>query len=381
MNKKLLDVGYTVCGLIGDEINKKSIDCSVFKADDENLISFLRMHNLTTAFVCILEDKNVDFNIGSYNHKSALFKQLKYNVLSDKLNATFSHNHIKHIVLKGKTIQKFYPEHLVRTSTDIDLYIPFDSVVDAVSLMKNDGFSLVVNSDTDLTLQKEPIYNVEFHTDLGGFSDTQKSVMNQLIQNAYIKDEYVGEFCDSDVYIYALNHLYKHFVLSGAGVRMFLDVYLMCKNAQLDFDYINEVLKKLKIDGFNETVLQINEILFEHKKPTPQLEEVIGFVFDSGTFGKLTTFEHLTYLNDSVTDMTKRELSTLHYGVSFKAMSMRYPILKKCPFLYPFSFIYRFVNGMIHKHDLFTRIIKSKKNVSDEKINKYKRIFEIAKIK
>ena len=377
MNRELLDTGYNICRFLGDEINFSSPDFSILNPCDENLINFLKIHNLSTIVSCIVEKHNVDFTIPSYNHSKDVFKQLKYNIFADDISKLFCDHKINHILLKGKSIQKFYPEYIVRTSSDVDFYVPECFMDQATNLMFNEGFIC----DGGESFQKDSFYNIELHNDMGGLNKSQKQIMLSLCDKYSDSESFFSELTDSDIYVYAVNHLYKHFVLSGVGVRMFFDIYLMKKNAQLDFEYINTMLSKLQIDGFYETVLKINDILFEGKKASCELEEVVSFIFDSGMYGKLSTFDHLTIVTRQMSGVSSVEQTLVNYGLGFKYMKNRYPILYKFPVLYPFSFIHRFVNGMFNRRDVLNRVIKRRKNVAPDKIDEYKRIFEIAKIK
>lgn len=66
-------------------------------------------------------------------------------------------------------------------------------------------------------------------------------------------------FSDNDFYVYFIVHTYKHFLNSGMGLRTVLDVYLYVSNLQekLDFDYIEEQLKKLDAYDFEQTFRSI----------------------------------------------------------------------------------------------------------------------------
>ena len=78
-----------------------------------------------------------------------------------------------------------------------------------------------------------------------GFSDKQIEILLSLCDNAVkIRGERY-ELTDSDAYIYSMFHLYKHFVYSGVGVRMFLDNYLIEKNGDIYFSYVEKIFKKL----------------------------------------------------------------------------------------------------------------------------------------
>ncbi|MBQ8539793.1 MAG: nucleotidyltransferase family protein, partial [Ruminococcus sp.] len=268
-------------------------------------------------------------------------------------------------------------------SNDIDIYVDKLQIKDAITAMLSEGFTVKSedNNKGEYGLKKEPRYYVELHTNFEGFSKKQKEILLNFADNANKVSGERYELTDSDNYIYTLFHLYKHFVNSGVGVRMFLDVYLIKKNAGIDFDYVNPILKELDIDGFAVVVDEIGKVLFEGETPSDDLRKVVEFVFDSGIFGTVYNNQHLRKINTGTQHLTKAQRLKMNYGIGFHAMKKRYPILKKLPILYPFSFIHRFFYGLIHKRKVLSDAINAQKSLSADKVDEYKKIFEIAKIK
>lgn len=388
MDSTYIKNGYIVCKAIGDAVNSKKSDVYKIESvkDYEAIISFVDKHKLATLFSYAsdrIEFLDFDKNINNFlSTKDGIFKQMKYDILSDSISKKLSENKIKHIILKGSQIQKYYPKNTIRTSTDIDVYVDKSQLEIADSVMLSQGFSFESkHSDYEFGYKKEPRYYVELHTNLEGFSDKQKEILLGFTANANKVCGERYELTDSDCYIYTLFHLYKHFVRSGVGVRMFLDIYLIKKNADIDFDYVNPILKELDIDGFAGVVDEITLALFEGKKASKDITKVIAFVLESGIFGKANANLHLSKINKSTQHMSNLQWYFINYGLGYRAMKKRYPILKKLPFLYPFSFIHRFFYGLIHKRDVLDKVIKDEKSVSSDRVDKYKEIFEIAKIK
>ena len=106
------------------------------------------------------------------------------------------------------------------------------------------------------------------------------------------------------------------------------------------------------IDKFEKTVTEINKCLFDGQEVPEKLNCVIEFICKSGTFGTKTDFRYLSKINSAVTNKSNFEKFKESYGIGFEAMKDRYPILEKCPFLYPFSFIHRFFYGILYKGEV-----------------------------
>ena len=392
MNNLYVKNGYAVCKIIADSINHKEnnnyITCDT-KDDFSARIDFIKKHNLISIWSSVINRKSCDAHkdyekygesIDDCSHH--IFRQMKFDSMREKVSKHLSSHHIRHIILKGCTTDKYYPSDVIRTSTDVDIFLHKKDFENAKTALEELGFYFEKTHDNkEFHFRKEPRYYIEVHTTLEGFSDRQIKILLKLSDNA---NQVCGdrfELTDSDAYIYSMFHLYKHFVFSGVGVRMFLDNYLMEKNGNIDFSYTDRVFKELDIDGFVKTAREINMVLFENKTPDEELEEVINFVFDSGVFGKCYTKVHLDEINRTTKHQSKLKRFSIDNGLSFISMSKRYPILKQAPILYPFSFIHRFFYGIIFKRDVLKAEKEFRDTLSQDRIEKYKRIFEIANIR
>ena len=390
MDNKYIENGYIICKTIGDVINQKiniPVKCKT-KADAEDRVNFLKFHNLITLFdFCVDADDFISF-FGADNYQKickivnkSAFKQLKCDLMSDNISQSFSKAGIKHIVLKGTEYKKFYPDNIVRISNDIDIYIQMNYLETAEKVLNEKGFVFDISYDNkEFQYKKEPRYSVELHTAMDGFNVNQESILLSLANNAEKVSGNRYSLNNNDFYIFSLFHLYKHFVQSGAGVRMFLDVFLIKKNGNLDFEYINNKLKALNIDGFESVVTKINLCLFEAMTAADDIKDVIEFIFESTTFGKASTNLYLSKINNKIFYSSNFEQLKLDTGLSFTAMKNRYPLLNKLPVLYPFSLVYRFIYGLTHKRKLITNAQKFKKSIPSHKLNKYKKIFKTVKI-
>ena len=390
MNNAYIENGYVICKALGDAMNGKvnSVEKCRDKEDVECRLKFLKAHNLLTFYDFVIDKNDVEFYLGkdksklfSDKVKKAVFKQMKLEMKSDTISARLRESSVKHLILKGITLKRFYPKNIVRTSTDIDIYVDESDLSVADEVLKNLGFTFEGRyNECDYNYIKEPRYKVEVHSSMDGYTKEQKHTLKQLADKTLENNCDVCSLSDDDTYIYIVFHLYKHFVQSGAGVRMLLDIHLMRKNANLDFSYISPILCELGIDGFEEVMSKICRVLFENEEADDELKDVVEFIFDSGAFGKVSNYRHLSKINLTQTYRSKTKQMSLAYGLSFKAMKERYPVLKKAPVLYPFSFIHRFIYGVFHRRDVLKKEYIQQKSISKSRIKDYEKIFITTKI-
>lgn len=390
MNNAYIENGYIICKALGDAVNEKVNTVEKCKSEDDLKcrLRFLKSHNLLTFLSFVVDKEDISFYLGEEKCREleskvnkAVFKQLKLELMSDTISEKLSNSDVNHLILKGTTLKKYYPKNIVRTSSDIDIHIDKSDLAVVDEVLKSLGFSLELTyNGCEFNYSKAPQYYVEVHTLMEGFTDTQKKVLKDLAESTFKTDEKAHRLSDNDTYIHLVFHLYKHFVNSGAGVRMLLDLYLMRKNADLDFLYIKDVLQKLGVDGFEEVMSRICLVLFENEEADEDVKDVIAFIFDSGAFGKLSNNRHLSKINTKQTNITKAQRMSSSYGLGFDSMKERYPILKKYPVLYPFSFIHRFFYGIIHRRDVLKNAAKAQKNISSDRVDEYRKIFITARI-
>ena len=228
MNNAYIENGYVICKALGDAMNGKvnSVEKCRDKEDVECRLKFLKAHNLLTFYDFVIDKNDVDFYLGkdksklfSDKVKKAVFKQMKLEMKSDAISARLRESSVKHLILKGITLKKFYPKNIVRTSTDIDIYVDESDLSVADEVLKNLGFTFEGRyNECDYNYIKDPRYKVEVHTSMDGYTKEQKHTLKQLADKTLENNCDVSSLSDDDTYIYIVFHLYKHFVQSGAGV-------------------------------------------------------------------------------------------------------------------------------------------------------------------
>lgn len=385
-----IENGYMICKSIGNSLNlkdNKPEKCNT-KEDIDSRINFLIAHNLVTLLDIVVDKNDLTSLLDKDESKKindrvdqAVFRQFKCDMMSDNISKSLSENSVRHIVLKGTEFKRFYPDNMVRTSSDIDVYVSPGDEKNADKVLGDMGFVFDGAYDNvEFSYKKEPRYYVELHTDMEGFSAKQKSILQALTDNASRVCCEKYSLNDNDFYIYSLFHLYKHFVSSGAGVKMFLDIYLIRKKGALDYEYIVPILDELGIQGFEQAVTKINNHLFEDALADDDIKDVVEFIFDSGTFGKVSNNRHLSKINAKAKGVKRWDQMKTNYGVGFDAMKKRYPVLERFPALYPFSFIHRFFNGIIHKRDVIKSAAERERSISKDRVDRYNKIFKIMQI-
>lgn len=189
-----------------------------------------------------------------------IYKSVLMDVEREAIQDFFEENNIWYMLLKGMVIRKYYPAPELREMADNDILFDNKYSKEVYDFMTARGYkSDDYNKGYHDEYLKPPAYNFEMHRQLVSSKERPKwyeyykDVKSILINDANGKNQFY--FSDNDFYVYFIVHTYKHFLNSGMGLRTVLDVYLYLNNLQdkLDFDYIEEQLKKLDAYDFEQT--------------------------------------------------------------------------------------------------------------------------------
>ena len=270
---------YMVIKILGDFVNNKIIDKDFFYeniidvANEENsqkiyigrLYYIAKKHNLVSLMAQAMEKMGFESDSEIWKRwlkekNQLIYKSVLMDVEREAIQDFFEENNIWYMLLKGMVIRKYYPAPELREMADNDILFDNKYSKEVYDFMTARGYkSDDYNKGYHDEYLKPPAYNFEMHRQLVSSKERPKwyeyykDVKSILINDANGKNQFY--FSDNDFYVYFIVHTYKHFLNSGMGLRTVLDVYLYVSNLQdkLDFDYIEEQLKKLDAYDFEQT--------------------------------------------------------------------------------------------------------------------------------
>lgn len=347
--------------LISLYLNKK--EASDFVIDKDNLSFFVRFskyHSLSAFLFKAIEKTKVQFN-KEYIHKLEepyflnLRKVASFKKEREELYRYLNDNNIDFLPLKGIVIKDYYYDENTREFADHDiLFEPSkDDLVKKYFVERGYEIEIYRRSNHDVYL-KDPFFNFEMHRALFGETGDNENIVkyfNDYLSKAQVKDNKERVLSKEDFYIYFTAHSYKHYHVSGCGIRTLIDYYFYLKNNELDFDYINKELEKIDLLDFSNQIKNLAIKVFSEEALNEQEEEMLLYIASSGTYG---TIEH------SVAKGVK-EKGKFRYFMSrvfppYRFYKSAYPWAYKYPILIPFAWLARF----------FRVIFKSRKRMNSE---------------
>lgn len=268
---------------------------------------------------------------------------------------------VRIIPLKGCAMKGLYPAPNLRVMSDVDLLYEGVSEEKLAELMEEAGYSTEnLKSGNHDVFHKKPCMNIELHRKLMSDTSPYKPLFENMFDRA-VPDEVIPNLYHlkpEDFYLHVIAHAAKHFQNSGLGIRPVGDIYVVNQSFRDTWDRANidDRLKSVGLDKFEEKVRGVAYAFFgtEEKEIS---EDAINFFFRGSTYGN--------YGKVSWNYMGKGGKSHLGFLLSrtflpYSSMKEIYPILGKWPILYPFSWIYRVFDVLLHRRHNLVAVATSK---------------------
>ena len=382
---------YMVIKILGDFVNNKIIDKDFFNeniidvANEENsqkiyigrIYYIAKKHNLVSIMAQAMEKLGFESDSDIWKRwlkekNQLIYKSVLMDVEREAIQDFFEKNNIWYMLLKGMVIRKYYPAPELREMADNDILFDNKYSKEVYEFMTARGYkSDDYNKGYHDEYLKPPAYNFEMHRQLVSSKERpkwyeyHKDVKSILIKDTNENRETAANnesnntsnqfyFSDNDFYVYFIVHTYKHFLNSGMGLRTVLDVYLYVSNLQekLDFDYIEEQLKKLDAYDFEQTFRSIAFKMFDENLEDRKWwdlfdvkeQEMLSYVLDAGTYGNL---ENSVVHKMGYTKGEKKKTSDKARYIfrrlfpSMDTIEEFFPFFYKHKWAIPFLYIYR----------------------------------------
>ena len=357
--------------LLSIYLNKKEAPDFVI---DKNLLSFfvkLSKHHSTTALLYkALVTTKVDVDPESIKKLEQYYllnlrKVALFNEERKALYQRFKEKEVNYLPLKGIVINNYYPDPYIREFADNDILFEDKAspIVKEFFVKRGYDVKLYKKSNHDV-YTKKPFFNFEMHRAL--FYENEDNAKNveyfkDYLSKAPIKEGYEHYQKDEDFYIYFLAHTYKHYHVSGCGIRTLVDIYLYLRNKNLDFNYINEQLKTLDLLEFSNNIKSLSFKLFNDESLNEEEENMLLFIASSGTYG---TLAHS--VDKGVKEKGKFGYFMIRVFPPYSFYKLAYPWAYKVPILIPIAWLCRFFRVLFHNPKKATKELKMISKHKDE---------------
>ena len=262
-------------------------------------------------------------------------------------------NNIPHFVVKGLAVAELYPVPKLRAMGDIDLVIKHEDREKCHNIIINSGYKCVSKQDDREWQYYKNNVELELHDRL-----VYDEAVNEKGQDEFFNDcwRHVqdGQLDWNFHLLFLIFHLRKHFMNSGVGFRMFMDLAVVAENAHVDWSILEDNLKKTGMLEFAKKCYGFIGRWFCIYSPIIDLidedffEEASQKVFTDGVFGFDNSDNKINISVNKVRNNKYPKLSLLLLSVkecfpSWKLLSgtSTYKYLRNNKLLLPIAWIHR----------------------------------------
>lgn len=354
------------CVLNNKVPSKEKLD----KMDLSRLYTVAKKHSLTAITAYALESAG----IFDKEFEEAKNKAIRKNILLDtermRLLGILEKEGIWYMPLKGSILKDMYPQMGMRQMADNDILFDISRREDVRRIMDDLGFKLKAEREVVDEYTKEPVYNFEMHGEL--FMEYQVGAMADYylgIKERMVKDDDNGfgyHFSHEEFYLFMLAHEYKHFILSGTGIRSLLDTYVFLKKYgdELDRSYVDAELGKMGIAEYELKSRELSMKLFDGIKLGEEESDLLDYYIFSGTYGSVENIVNKIIKKNGSGSSAKIKYIVKRITVPYRKddpdyqnFEMAYPFFYKHKILLPLLPLYRLINSVIeHRDRIFSEL-------------------------
>ena len=285
----------------------------------------------------LLENELVSENTPKYQSflYNAIYRYQQQNYELERIRALLERIGVPFILLKGSVIRKFYPEPWMRTSCDIDILVRKADLDKAQNtIIQELGYERKGNSTHDISFFSKSGVCLELHFELKEPEFTEPPILLDIWNSQEIASvsEYEYAMSPELFLLYHIYHMAKHFIHGGCGIKPVVDLWIIKNKMGFDEEKAATLLKENDLFDFYRGVSDLADVWFENKEHSDITREMEDYILEGGVYGTLE--QQLAMSQSRKGGKFKHLLSKIF--LSYDAMLIYYPSLKKCPILFPF---------------------------------------------
>lgn len=278
------------------------------------------------------------------------------------ISRTLSLAGIRHIPLKGAVLRELYPSPLMRQSADIDVLVEEKNLNAAISALTGTlGYKAGKREFHDVSLYTADGMHLELHYNIKENDGALDAVLDRAWEYAIENDGYEYRFSREFSLFHILTHLVYHFVNGGCGIKPFSDMWLYEKKIGYDREAFLTLCRESGLEEFYYNVENLTRVWFDGEKHTPLTYKMEAHVIHNAICGAA---EKSVVLTQSKRGGRVRYILSRIF-MPYRSLSIRYPVLKKCPILLPIFEVVRWFSLLFGDKKRVMRELESTKQITD----------------
>ena len=184
-----------------------------------------------------------------------------------EMSSFFSKHGYKSIILKGQANATMYPDALIRTPGDIDIWVDakMSDIINFVrKIYPSSHYSLhhikfPYYKDTSVEVHYRPIYLKNWWADKRFQLYVDKNKKRFFENKIAVGDSTVSALTTNFNFVYQILHMYAHLFTTRNNFKQYIDYYYLLKQMHTETDYVqtNALFKSLHVGKFAAGVVWI----------------------------------------------------------------------------------------------------------------------------
>ena len=270
-----------------------------------------------------------------------------YQSAEEVLRWQLERKQIHFLILEGVDLRELYPQKEMRKMDCIRILVPKGELLRIDTMMRSMDYEPQENREDDgILYYKIPGVFVMFYDKIKFVNQKLEKYFDSPVR-MYSKKKgyrYLRCFDKEEAYLYMAGRAANDYALGRATVRTVLDFWLYEKahKEELNWPYVDKVLKRHKILEFSERLLKLGDIWFQNEI-SDEMEiynAMEAYILSRGEQGRQLSGKILPllqdvadfYKRDRQREWMKREKEALFPPKDY--MEGLFPVLKKFPWLY-----------------------------------------------
>lgn len=277
---------------------------------------------------------------------------------------------IPFITLKGAVIRNLYPVPESRAMGDIDMLIKPNNYDKAKAALEQIGFNCCSFNGTVYDYRRDNVL-IELHTQI--ISEFGKEAFNDVFENTVSTDNGI-QLDDSYHFAYLIAHTANHLKNTGAGIRFVIDLAVMIKEKNIDYDKVFRILDRINLSTFGEVMISVCFSWFGYGQLfCENTDKIQQYLIEDGVFGSMKDSIKSTISRLMDCKAFDNNESSSSFALKIKLAFPPYETLRKAhyikflsgrPWLLPAAWIYRLFYNLNKNR---THMLETVKNIDDEK--------------
>lgn len=297
------------------------------------------------------------------------------------LGQRFEEAGVVNMPMKGSVLRFLYPSPELREMSDLDIFFAKGDMDKADKILTGSGYVMKKSVKHHDIYMKPPCMVVEAHRAMYDKNvDKNQSLYFDDFSRAVVKDgcKYTYELGTEDFYVYMMAHMAKHFYETGCGTRHLVDIYVYLNRYGRDMDreYTDRELGKCGILTFTEHMEKLAYAWLDDGDVPEVYSDMLEYMSDAGIYGKDENGIWSKLAREDDEEFSRAQLKRWYYFPPVHYMKEYYPYLAEKPWLLPWAWFVRGIEGITGHKGLYKRRMID--GIDMDNVRRLKRIYKTA---